>query len=83
VILTAFLLRKAMQAMKAQGYGRIVNLYSSAGREVGTLGGAPYIASEAGLVARTRSGEELSKFGITVNAVLSQHDRRPGASDGG
>jgi len=66
-----FLLTKAvLPAMKAQHYGRIVNVSSSAGRTVSTLGGAHYTASKAGLLGLTRaSAKELGRFGITVNAV--------------
>ncbi|MGH8093423.1 MAG: SDR family NAD(P)-dependent oxidoreductase [Chthoniobacterales bacterium] len=72
VNLTApFLLTKAaLPAMQAQRYGRIINISSSAGRMVSTLGGAHYTASKAGLLGLTRAAaEELGKFGITVNAV--------------
>ena len=72
VNLTApFLLTKAvLPTMKAQHYGRIVNIASSAGRMVSTLGGAHYTASKAGLLGLTRaSAKELGKFGITVNAI--------------
>ncbi len=50
VNLTApFLFIKAvLPAMKAQQYGRIINISSSAGRMVSTLGGAHYTASKAG-----------------------------------
>ncbi len=72
VNLTApFLLIKAvLAAMKARRYGRIVNISSSAGRMVSTLGGAHYTASKAGLLGLTRAAaKELGPFGITVNAV--------------
>jgi 3-oxoacyl-[acyl-carrier protein] reductase len=72
VNLTApFLFTKAvLPAMKAQQYGRIVNISSSAGRMVSTLGGAHYTASKAGLLGLTRAAaKELGKFGITVNAI--------------
>ncbi|PYL62904.1 MAG: beta-ketoacyl-ACP reductase [Verrucomicrobia bacterium] len=72
VNLTApFLLIKAvLPAMQAQRYGRIINISSSAGRMVSTLGGAHYTASKAGLLGLTRAAaKELGKFGITVNAV--------------
>ncbi len=72
VNLTApFLLTKAaLPAMKAQHYGRIVNISSTAGRTVSTLGGAHYTASKAGLLGLTRAAaKELGQFGITVNAV--------------
>jgi len=66
-----FLLTKAaLPAMQAQRYGRIINISSSAGRMVSTLGGAHYTASKAGLLGFTRAAaKELGKFGITVNAV--------------
>ena len=72
VNLTApFLLTKAvLPAMKAQRYGRIVNVSSTAGRTVSTLGGAHYTASKAGLLGLTRAAaKELGPFGITVNAI--------------
>jgi NAD(P)-dependent dehydrogenase (short-subunit alcohol dehydrogenase family) len=64
------LIRAALPAMKAQGYGRVVNVSSSAGRTVSTLGGAHYTASKAGLLGLTRAAaKELGRFGITVNAI--------------
>jgi 3-oxoacyl-[acyl-carrier protein] reductase len=72
VNLTApFLLtRAALPAMKAQQYGRIVNISSTAGRMVSTLGGAHYTTTKTGLLGLTRaSAKELGKYGITVNAV--------------
>jgi NAD(P)-dependent dehydrogenase (short-subunit alcohol dehydrogenase family) len=72
VNLTApFLLIKAvLPVMKARRFGRIVNISSSAGRMVSTLGGAHYTTSKAGLLGLTRAAaKELGKFGITVNAV--------------
>ena len=66
-----FLLTRAVApGMKAQGYGRIVNISSKAGRMVSTLAGAHYTASKAGLLGLTRaSAKELGSFGITVNAI--------------
>lgn len=56
--------------MKKNRYGRIVNVSSSAGRSVSTLGGAHYTASKAGLLGLTRAAaKEVAAFGITVNAV--------------
>src|SRR4029453_7772022 len=72
VNLTApFLMTKAvLPAMRERNYGRIINVSSSAGRMVSTLGGAHYTASKAGLLGLTRAAaKELGKFGITVNAV--------------
>ena len=66
-----FLLTQAVvPSMKSAGYGRIINISSSAGRTVSTLGGAHYTASKAGMLGLTRAAaKELGKFGITVNAV--------------
>jgi len=72
VNLTApFLLTQAvLPAMKRQQYGRIVNISSTAGRMVSTLGGAHYTSSKTGLLGLTRAAaKELGKYGITVNAV--------------
>jgi len=72
VNLTApFLLMQAvLPAMKQQHYGRIVNISSTAGRMVSTLGGAHYTTSKTGLLGLTRAAaKELGKYGITVNAV--------------
>jgi NAD(P)-dependent dehydrogenase (short-subunit alcohol dehydrogenase family) len=72
VNLTApFLLTKAVvAAMRTARYGRVINISSSAGKTVSTLGGAHYTASKAGLLGLTRAAaKELGPLGITVNAV--------------
>ena len=64
------LIRAVVPAMKAQGYGRIVNISSTAGRMVSTLGGAHYTATKTGLLGLTRAAaKELGVHGITVNAI--------------
>jgi len=64
------LMREVLPIMRAQEYGRIVNMSSTAGRQVSTLGGAHYTASKTGLLGLTRAAaKELGRFGITVNAV--------------
>ena len=64
------LIQAALPAMKAQRFGRVINISSSAGRTVSTLGGAHYTASKAGLLGLTRAAaKELGAFGITVNAI--------------
>jgi 3-oxoacyl-[acyl-carrier protein] reductase len=64
------LMKAALPAMKRQGYGRVINISSTAGRMVSTLGGAHYTASKTGLLGLTRAAaKELGKLGITVNAV--------------
>jgi len=66
-----FLLCQAvLPLMREAGRGRIVNVSSSAGRSVSTLGGAHYTASKAGLLGLTRAlAKEVAPIGITVNAV--------------
>ena len=66
-----FLCTKAvLPIMKKSGFGRIVNISSSAGRSVSTLGGAHYTASKAGLLGLTRAAaKEMAPLGITVNAI--------------
>jgi NAD(P)-dependent dehydrogenase (short-subunit alcohol dehydrogenase family) len=60
----------AVPAMKSHGYGRVVNISSTAGRMVSTLGGAHYTATKTGLLGLTRAAaKELGKYGITVNGV--------------
>jgi 3-oxoacyl-[acyl-carrier protein] reductase len=55
--------------MLKQGYGRIVNIASIAGKE-GNPNAAHYSASKAGLIALTKSlGKELAQANIMVNAV--------------
>lgn len=62
--------RAVLPGMQSQGYGRIVNIASEAGR-LGSKGGAVYAAAKAGLVGFTRSiARENARFGITANAVL-------------
>src|SRR2546426_4818383 len=64
------LIKAALPAMKAQNYGRIINISSSAGRSVSTLGGAHYTASKTGLLGLTRAAaKELGGVGVTVNAI--------------
>ncbi|MFN2292541.1 MAG: SDR family NAD(P)-dependent oxidoreductase [Anaerolineae bacterium] len=67
----AFLCCQAViPAMKARCSGRIVNVASSAGKTGGTLAGAHYSASKAGLINLTKQlARELGPLGITVNAV--------------
>ncbi len=56
-------------AMIKQGYGRIVNVASVAGKE-GNPNASHYSASKAGLIALTKSlAKELATKGILVNAV--------------
>jgi 3-oxoacyl-[acyl-carrier protein] reductase len=64
-------------AMKARGYGRIVNMSSVGGKE-GNPNAAAYAASKSGLLGFTKAlGKELATAGILVNAVTPAVFRTP------
>ena len=61
--------RAVAPQMVAQGYGRIVNIASVAGKE-GNPNASHYSASKAGLIALTKSlGKELATKGVIVNCI--------------
>lgn len=63
--------------MLAQGWGRVVNIASTAGKQ-GVVLGAPYSASKHGVVGFTKAlGNELGPTGITVNAVCPGYVETP------
>lgn len=66
-----FLCTKAvLKIMKKKKFGRIVNISSSAGRSVSTLGGAHYTAAKAAILGFTRAvAKEVASYGITANAI--------------
>jgi 3-oxoacyl-[acyl-carrier protein] reductase len=66
-----FLCTKAvLPLMREKGYGRVVNISSTAGKTVSTLGGAHYTASKHGVLGLTRAfAREAAPWGITCNAV--------------
>ena len=65
-----FCTQAVIPAMKANGYGRIVNFSSTAGKNVSTVGGASYTTSKAAVLGLSRAAaKELAPYGITVNAV--------------
>jgi 3-oxoacyl-[acyl-carrier protein] reductase len=68
---SVFLLcRATAPAMRAQGWGRIVNLTSVAGRAKSDISGSAYCASKAGLIGFSRVlATELGGAGITVNCI--------------
>ena len=65
-----FLVNKAcVPGMKQQGYGRILNIASVAGKE-GNPNASAYSASKAAVIGLTKSlGKELADFNIAVNCV--------------
>ena len=63
--------------MVENGYGRIVNIASIAGKE-GNPNASAYSASKAGVIGFTKSlAKELAKTGVTVNSVTPAAVRTP------
>jgi 2-dehydro-3-deoxy-L-rhamnonate dehydrogenase (NAD+) len=55
--------------MTANGYGRIVNIASIAGKE-GNPNASPYSAAKAGVIGLTKSlAKEVAQAGVLINAV--------------
>ncbi|MGE3142727.1 MAG: SDR family oxidoreductase [Hyphomonadaceae bacterium] len=87
VNLTApFLLaREAMPLMKKQGWGRIINISSRAGRTAVYGADASYSATKAGIIGLSRLlASEGAKFGVTANAICpGRFDTEMGAVPAG
>jgi 2-dehydro-3-deoxy-L-rhamnonate dehydrogenase (NAD+) len=61
--------REIVPYMVQQGYGRIINIASVAGKE-GNPNASAYSASKAGVIGLTKSlGKELAKTGVMVNSI--------------
>src|SRR3954447_3596940 len=61
--------RAAIPKMKANGYGRIVNVASIAGKEGNPMAGA-YSSSKAAVIGITKAiGKDVAGTGILVNAI--------------
>jgi 3-oxoacyl-[acyl-carrier protein] reductase len=61
--------RAVVPAMRAAGFGRIVNVTSYTGLH-GNVGQANYAAAKAGIIGMTKAvAKEVARFGITVNAI--------------
>jgi 2-dehydro-3-deoxy-L-rhamnonate dehydrogenase (NAD+) len=66
---TFYCCRAFAAAMRLQGYGRIVNIASVAGKE-GNPNASAYSASKAAVIGLTKSlGKELSDVNVRVNCV--------------
>ncbi len=67
---TFYCCRAAIPALRRSGRGCIVNMSSSAGKSVSTIGGAHYTAAKAAVLGLTRHlARELAVDDIRVNAV--------------
>lgn len=65
-----FFISAVSEPMKRQGWGRIINIGSIAGKVGGPTSGVHYCASKAALMCLTKNfARLLAPFGITVNAV--------------
>ena len=74
---TFFTNRAVVPHMVENGYGRIVNIASIAGKE-GNPNASAYSASKAGVIGFTKSlAKELAKTGVTVNSVTPAAVRTP------
>ena len=77
-LIGSFLVTRAVvPTMIANGYGRIVNIASVAGKD-GNPNASAYSASKAGLINMTKSlGKELAGTGVLVNCVTPAAVRTP------
>ena len=67
---TFYCSKAVLPSMRANGFGRIINMSSSAGRSVSTLGGAHYTTAMAGVLGFTRAlAKVMAPHGITANSV--------------
>lgn len=62
--------RRALPGMRAQKYGRVIGIGSSAGKAGGARSVAAYAASKAGVMTLMKSiANEYAKDGVTANAL--------------
>lgn len=78
------IVKAALPSMKANRWGRIVNMASQAGRTRSQVAGSHYSASKAGLIGFTRTlAGEVGPFGITANCIAPGRIDTPMASEAG
>lgn len=75
--------REAVPAMRKNGWGRIVNMSSRAGRTLVGTAGVHYAASKAGMIGMSRVlASELAPDGITVNCIAPGRIETPMTQQG-
>jgi NAD(P)-dependent dehydrogenase (short-subunit alcohol dehydrogenase family) len=73
-----FMCQKAATAMKKRGKGKIINMSSIAGGQIGVPTGSVYCAAKAAIAALTQClSLELAPLNITVNAISPGNIRTP------
>jgi 3-oxoacyl-[acyl-carrier protein] reductase len=73
-----YLSRECLPGMRANGWGRIVNICSLAMKTGGITAGTAYTASKGGLAALTFSlARESARDGITVNGIAPAYINTP------
>jgi 3-oxoacyl-[acyl-carrier protein] reductase len=73
-----YMSRAALPAMKAKGWGRIVNICSLAMKTGGLTAGTAYTASKGGLAALTFSlARESAGDGVTANGIAPGYIKTP------
>ncbi len=77
-----FLTQACVPAMKANGWGRIINVSSFAAKCGGITAGTTYSVSKGAMIALTFSvAAETADSGITVNAIAPAYVRTPMVSE--
>ncbi|KTC88163.1 SDR family NAD(P)-dependent oxidoreductase [Legionella drozanskii] len=65
-----YCMRAVLPHMKANKYGKIINVSSSAGRSISTFAGAHYTTAKAGILGLTRHAAfEYAPYNININAI--------------
>ena len=75
--------REAVPAMRRNGWGRIINMSSRAGRMVVGTAGVHYATAKAGMIGMTRVlASEVAPFGITANCIAPGRIETPLTAQG-